>query len=92
MPAHRFFLLKGLMALGIAAVFGRIYQQNCIIKLQYEKQRLERHYQQIQRKRNAVLVSLSEAKNYTALKERADLRGMRRLQLSKLITFTGDFA
>ena len=87
---RRFFLLKSLVVLGIVGVFGSIYQQNYVIGLQYEKQRLERQHQQLIKKRNAVLVELAQAKDYAALKKKAEQQcGMTQLQLSRLITFTG---
>lgn len=87
---RRFFLLKSLVVLGVAGIFGKIYQQNCVIKLQYEKQRLERQCQQLIKKRNAILVELAQAKNYAALKQKAEQQyGMEQLQLSRLVTFTG---
>lgn len=90
MHIQRFFLLKSLIVLGVAGVFGKIYQQNYVIGLQYEKQRLERQYQQLTKKRNAVLVELTQAKDYAALKLKAEQQyGMAQLQLSHLVTYTG---
>jgi hypothetical protein len=70
-------------------VFSKIYQQNQIIKLQYEKQRLERSHTALVKKRNALLVSLSQAKDYAYLKQQAESHfGMKLLALDHLVTFT----
>lgn len=92
MQKPRFFLVKGVMMLGIIIIFSKIYQQNQVIKLQYEKQRLERQYQELLKTRNSTRVALSQAKNYSALKIQAEQEfHMVKLPLSNLITFTGCF-
>lgn len=90
MYMRRFFLLKSLVMVGVIGVFTNIYQQNNIIKLRYEKQRLEQRYQQLLKKKNALLVACAQAKNYDVLRGKAIQQyGMAQLPLSRLITFTG---
>lgn len=90
MQVRRFFLLKSLIAVGIIGIFTNIYQQNNIIKLRYEKQRLEQRYQVLLKKKNALLVACAQAKNYDELRAKAIQQyGMTQLPLSRLITFTG---
>ena len=90
MQIRRFFLLKSLIVVGVVGVFTNIYQQNNIIKLRYEKQRLEQRYQQLLKKKNALLVACAQAKNYDELRNKAmQDYGMTQLPLSRLITFTG---
>lgn len=90
MQVRRFFLLKSLIALGIVGVFTNIYQQNNIVKLRYEKQRLEQRYHLLLKKKNALLVACAQAKNYDELRTKAMQQyGMSQLPLSRLITFTG---
>ena len=93
MQLKRFFLLKSFILLAIVGVFGKIYQQNSLIKLHYEKQRLERHHQGLVKSRNAMLVCLAQVKDYAILKKKAEQSfGMSQLPLSRLITFTGSKA
>lgn len=90
MEVRRFFLIKSLAVFGVVIVFSKIYQQNLIIKLQYEKQRLDRQHQTLVKTRNAMLVTFAEAKDYSVLKKQAEQEfGMTQLPLSHLITFTG---
>ena len=90
MQIRRFFILKSLLVVGVIGIFSNIYQQNNVIKLRYEKQRLEQRYQQLLKKKNMLLVSCAQAKNYDALRTKAmQSYGMVQLPLSRLITFTG---
>jgi hypothetical protein len=90
MKIQRFFLIKSLTVFSVLIVFSKIYQQNCVIKLQYAQQRLDRQYQALIKKRNLLLVTLSQAKDYSVLKKQAEQElGMTQLPLSHLITFTG---
>jgi hypothetical protein len=91
MQMKRFIFIRSVVVLGLAVVFSKIYQQNRVIKLQYEKQRLERQNQVLSKKYNNMLVVFSQAKDFTALKKQAELEfGMAQLQLSHLVTFTGE--
>lgn len=86
----RFFLIKSLVVMLMLVSFGKIYQQNCVIRLQYEKQRLERSYLSLMKKRNAALMLLAQTKNLSELRNEAEtVRGMQALPISRLITFTG---
>ena len=90
MQIRRFFLIKSLTVFGVLLMFSKIYQQNRIIKLRYEKQRLERQHQALVKSRNVMLVALAQAKDYSFLKKQAEQEfGMTQLPLSRLITFTG---
>lgn len=93
MQIRRFIFIKSLGILSLIVIFTKIYQQNRIIKLQYEKQRLERQHEFLTKKYNNMLVQLSYAKDYSLLKKIAQSKfAMTQLQLSHLITFTGDIS
>ena len=90
MKIKRFLILQSLGVFTAVFVFSKIYQQNKIVKLQYEKQRLESHYAMLLKKKDELLVSAAHAKNYDFLRNKAQIcKGMSPLSLSKLITFTG---
>lgn len=75
--------------MGVLGIFGTIYQQNNVVKLCYEKQRLEQHYQRLEHKKNRLLIMCAQAKNLDVLKALAVQQfGMTPLSLCKLITFT----
>ncbi len=90
MKIKRFLILKGIGLLTVVFVFSKIYQQNRVIKFQYEKQRLEVLHSMLLKKKNELLVSVSQEKDYDFLRHKAETqKGMSPLLLSKLITFTG---
>jgi hypothetical protein len=70
-------------------VFLKIYQHNSLIRLNYEKQRVENEKDELKKKKNELLVKYFEIKNQH--KARAAVQeklGMQPLKLSQIITFT----
>jgi hypothetical protein len=71
-------------------VFVKIYQHNLIIKLNYERQRLELKKGQLKKKKNDLfcqLCFLKNPKNVTNFAQETLL--MDRLKFSQVMTFTG---
>jgi len=59
-------------ALLILFLFSKIYQQNQIVGLVYQKQRIERKLSTLEKKRNAFLVALARAKDLQVVENRAE--------------------
>ena len=60
-----------LFALLIFFLFAKIYQQNQIVRLVYQKQRIERSISKFEKKKNAFLVALARAKDLQVVERRA---------------------
>ena len=58
-------------ALLIFFLFTKIYQQNQIVRLVYQKQRIERSISKFEKKKNAFLVALSHSKDLQVVERRA---------------------
>lgn len=70
-------------------VFFKIYQHNLLIRLNYEKQRVENEKNELKKKKNELLVKYFEFKNQHRVKTVAQEKlGMQPLKLSQIITFT----
>lgn len=86
----KFIFLKVLFICGVVAVFLKIYQENRIVKLQYEKQRLEHDVQRFQKIKERLCIDLAVASDSAQLKfKAAEICQMKELPLARLITFTG---
>jgi cell division protein FtsL len=87
MKRGNFFSL--LFLLTIVFVFTKIYQHNLIIKLNYEKQRLERKRVILKQEKNQKLVQLYNLKDFNRIKKIAKEKiGLQELKLSQIITLT----
>ena len=72
------------------SIFIKIYQHNKIIKLNYEKQRLEIKKNGIKKEYNVVTAKLCELKDILCVKKNAQEKwGMEKLKFSQVLTFTG---
>ena len=80
---------RKLFALGTIFVFGVIYQHNLIIKLNYDKQRLEIKKSKLIKEKNELMKELYQLKDPTKIKSWAvDNLGMRDVNMSHVITLT----
>jgi len=71
--------------LNIAFLFIKIYQHNQIVKLNYEKQRLENKTIELRKERNKQLITLHKLKNPRRIKKIAQNKlGMQQLRLSQI--------
>lgn len=87
MERNNFFSL--LFLLTITFVFTKIYQHNLIIKLTYEKQRLEGKRIILKQQKNKKLVKLYNLKDFNRIKKIAKKEiGLQELKLSQIITLT----
>lgn len=87
MKRGNFFSL--LFLLTIIFVFTKIYQHNLIIKLNYEKQRLERKRVILKQEKNQKLAQLYNLKDFNRIKKIATEKiGLQELKLSQIITLT----
>ena len=87
MTKVRFF--RSLALFFIALVFVKIYQHNQIIKLNYEKQRVENKRNKLKRERNELLVQLSALNDLGKVRKVAQEKmGMQWLTMSQIITVT----
>lgn len=87
MKRTKFFSL--LFLLTIIFVFTKIYQHNLIIKLNYEKQRLERKVVVLKQQKNKKLVKLYNLKDFNRIKKIAKNKmGLQELRLSQIVTLT----
>jgi len=85
----KFRLLKSLVFVALAAIFIKIYQHNQIIKLSYEKQRLENKMGKLKRESNELLAVLSMLQEPGKTKKFAQEKmGMQWLSLSQVVTVT----
>ena len=85
----KFKFLKILFFIGIALVFVKIYQHNQVVRITYEKQRLERKKQDLVKEKNELLIRHAFLKDYKKVKQYAqDVLKMRKLLLSQVITLT----
>ena len=72
-------------------MFFKIYQHNLLIKLNYEKQRLEIKKEQLKQKKNSLLVEFFKLKDFKRIKNIAQQDfGFQDLKLSQIKTFTCD--
>ena len=86
----QFNFIKAMAFLCVVAVFAIIYQHNQLIKLNYEKQRLEQKKERLKKEHNELLATLSVLQDYESLTEKAyEQWGMKNVQLSHVITLTG---
>ncbi len=70
-------------------VFIKIYQHNLLIKLIYEKQRLERKKEILKQKKNHMLAKLYTLRDFKRVKKIAEKKlGLKELKLSQIITMT----
>ena len=85
----KFRFLKILLFIGVVVIFIKIYQHNRVVKINYEKQRLERKLDELVKEKNELMVEYSLLRNYKKVKEDVlqDLN-MQKISLSKVITFT----
>ena len=87
MAQYRF--LKAMVCLGIVLALVHVYQHNRVIKLSYEKQRIEQLKQKLTKKKSEILVEFSQAKNPQEIKRWAQReRAMSMTQLSQVTTLT----
>lgn len=87
MNRKKFFYL--LFLLNVTFVFVKIYQHNLVIKLNYEKQRLEIKKTNLKHNKNYKLVKLYKLRDFKRIKNIAinKLR-LKELKLSQVITLT----
>lgn len=77
------------LTLVVGFLFVKIYQHNKIVKLIYEKQRVEKLREKSIKEKNRLLVELYKLKNPSVVRKRAsELLGMVDLKPSQLITVT----
>ncbi len=82
---------SGLFFICLFFVFIKIYQHNLLIKLNYEKQRLEKKNLKLKRKKNMLLVELFKLKDFKRIKNIAEEKfDFHELKLSQIKTFTHD--
>lgn len=75
------------VVLGILFIFCKIYQHNRIVKLMYEKQRINKKCHNLKRKKNDLLVQLYTLKDQHTAKNNAQLKlGMQQLQFSQVVS------
>ena len=87
MTRKKFFSL--LFLLCTSFVFVKIYQHNLLIKLIYEKQRLERKKDTLKQNKNHMLAKLYTLRDFKRIKRIAKENfGLKELKLSQIITMT----
>jgi hypothetical protein len=87
MSRARFFTI--LFLLNLTFIFIKIYQHNLIIKLNYEKQRVENIKHELKREKNDFRVKFFTLRNQEEVARLAQEKlGMQPLKLSQIITFT----
>jgi hypothetical protein len=78
-----------LFLVSISFIFLKIYQHNLLIKLSYEKQRVESEKNELKKKKSELLVKYFELSNQLVVKNMAQEKlGLQPLKLSQIITFT----
>lgn len=83
MKRKNFFSL--LFLLGLFLVFLKIYQHNLLIKMAFEKQRLERQRLKLKDKRSLLLIKFFKLKNFKKIQQIAvDDLGLQELKLSQI--------
>ena len=87
MTKSKFFTI--LFAISIIFVFIKIYQHNQVVKLSYEKQRLENKTINLKKKKDQLLIELYTLKDPQKVKQIAQEKfGMQPLKLSQILTLT----
>jgi len=85
----KFPFIRTLAVFTICAIFIKIYQHNQIIKLNYEKQRIENKLSKLNRDCNELLAVLSVQQEPGKTKKIAQEKmGMQWLSLSQVVTVT----
>ncbi|MBD3232060.1 hypothetical protein GF322_05400 [Candidatus Dependentiae bacterium] len=78
-----------LFTLNIVFIFIKIYQHNLLIRLTYEKQRIEKHKNDLKKQKNDLrikyLTIIDQEKIYNLAKDKL---GMQSLKLSQITTCT----
>ena len=83
MSRKRFLFL--LFALNMIFIFVKIYHNNLLIKLGYEKQRFDTKKSELKKKKNELLVSFYTLKNQSRVKKIAEEKlGLKQLKLSQI--------
>ena len=85
----KFPFIRSLAVFAVCAIFIKIYQHNQIIKLNYEKQRLENKLCKLNRDCNELLAVVSVQQEPGKIKKIAQEKmGMQWLSLSQVVTVT----
>jgi len=85
----KFPVIRLLAVFAVAAMFIKIYQHNQIIKLNYEKQRLDNKLSKLNRDCNELLAVVSIQQEPRKVKKIAEEKmGMKWLSLSQVVTVT----
>lgn len=83
-------LARFLSAFLILFIFIKIYQHNQIIRLNYEKQRLEMKKNDFKKEYNNLTAELCNLKDVVNVKKNVQEKyGMEKLKFSQVLTFTG---
>jgi hypothetical protein len=89
MIIKRFFTVKVIFFMGLIFFFLKIYSTNKFIKLQYEKQRLEREKKILITQKNNSMIELVACKNYECLQTWGlSNLCMTKINLDHVITYT----
>jgi hypothetical protein len=86
---HTFLLLIATHAMGI---FAHIYQHNRMIRLIYEKQRIEKKMELVKKNYMTTSISIISYKDYERIAQRGKKLGMRGLKLPDINTFSSQHA
>ena len=77
-----------LFLITISLIFLKIYQHNLLIRLNYEKQRIENKKNELKRKKNELLVEYFKLKNQHRVKKLAQENlGLKPIKLSQITRF-----
>ncbi len=78
-----------LFLVGLSFIFLKIYQHNLLIKLSYEKQRVENEKNELKKKKSELFVKYFELSNRQLVRSKAQEKlGLQPLKLSQIVTFT----
>lgn len=79
---------RKLLLLGMVFVFGSIYEHNLMIKLTYERQRLELKKNKLIKEKNEVMKEFYQLSDPARIRAWAESQGMKDLALSHVVTLT----
>ena len=72
--------------LAILFLFVKIYQHNKVVKVLYQKQRVARAYEELEKKKNGLLVEFYKLKDFKIVRSRAEKQlGMKQLKPSQIV-------
>jgi hypothetical protein len=86
MVLERISFFRLMLGLVLAATFLRVYQYNLIVKVHYEKQRLEKTRKKLEQERNDLIVAYAQLTRCNKLISEAVEGGMKPLTVKQVVT------